>query len=124
MAEGQGLVTINKSMIDLWSSDGKHLAEIERNGNPNVGFVSNDRVMVFAEGTRLMAIPVLGQFEDAPTWLADLAEATCGWRLNDIGVLESSEDTQPEKLEEVYSRTRSSPDGSPLKDWAMTHVVP
>ena len=123
---GDVIMTTTRRGVDFWSNDGRHLAdEIETASGGGAEICSNGNNVIFAndEG-HLMTCRMPARSCDAPEWLGDLAEATCGWRLNDAGVLESIEDAQPEKLEEVYSKIRSSPDGSPLKDWAMTLVVP
>lgn len=121
------IITTSKWGIDFWSSDAKHLAgRVETSGmHPGVRLSADKDSLIFIDQEEhLSAKPVPGQLCDAPQWLAELAEATCGWRINDAGVLESIEDSQPEKVQQVYLKIRSSSDGSPLKDWAMTYVVP
>ncbi len=73
---------------------------------------------------RLMTRRMPARFCDAPEWAGDLAEAIGGWHLDEGGLLVSIEDTQPERLDAVFRKIRSSPPGSLLRDWAMATVVP
>jgi WD40 repeat protein len=121
------LLTTGKLEVELWNSDGKRLAgAIHTSGSKPEARITNDgKNLLFADDDGQIVMKAMpGQFSDAPEWLPDLAEAVCGWRVNDAGILESIEETQPEKLQQVCDRIRASPEGSPLKDWAMTTIRP
>lgn len=121
------LLTTGKLEVELWNSDGKRLAgAIHTSGShPEASITSDGKNLLFANDDGQLVMQAMpGQFSDAPEWLPDLAEAVCGWRVNDAGILESIEDTQPEKLQQMFDRIRASPEGSPLKDWAMTTIMP
>jgi WD40 repeat protein len=113
--------------VRFWSNDGKKLAAgIEMGGEyAQAAAISADahRLFFINDKNQLVTRPLSVEFSKVPEWLPDLAEAICGWRVNDAGILESIEDIQPQRIEEVFSRIRSCNDGSHLKNWAMTNIV-
>lgn len=125
--DGRLAVTRDKtSTIETWFVDDGQRAARPINASADSGdySVSSDQEKIIFIGDKgQLTVQYLGPtFSATPDWLADLAEALCGWRVNNAGVLESIPN-QVEKLGNVEKRIKDSPENSPLKAWAMRFII-
>lgn len=123
IGNGELIITTSNSGADFWSDDGRHLAGPVDTGM-RVDVIDAGNTLLSRNGDVLVTRSMPGRYCDAPEWLADFAEAMCGWRVSADGVPESLEDTQPQLLEAAFSKIRSSPTGDKLKDWALRMTTP